>query len=287
MSIAQTLSPPRTGAFATIAKAVASGLAVLALAIVVWPSLLMASFAWPAFLPAALFIMASLLAVTGIWLKYGTWPRVGAAFRREGARLNAVSWSTFFTALIAGWSTMATGFLLYVANRAASGLGGEDAMTLPHSTSPWLFAALAMGAFVAGSVEETSVRGFMQGTLERRFGVVPAILVSGVIWALFHLNHSYWNEGAVLWLGIFLAVSAMLGTIAHRANSVLPGIAIHTGFDASYFLSAGVLQPRFHIAPIAWIQSLASPETLLMVAAIIGATACVAWLAFFRATRQA
>lgn len=285
MSLAQTLSPPRSGAIATLVKAVASGLAVLALAIVVWPGLLMVSFAHPAFLPAALFIMAGLLALAAIWLKYGTWPRAGAAFRREGARLDAVSWPTFFTALIAGWSTMATGFLLYVANRAASGFGGEDAMTLPHAAAPWLFAALAMGAFVAGSVEETAVRGFMQGTLERRFGVVPAIVVSGVIWALFHLNHSYWNEGTVLWLGIFLAVSAMLGTIAHRANSVLPGIAIHTGFDASYFLSAGVLQPRFHIAPIAWIQSQASPETLFIVAAIIGATAVVSWFAFFRATR--
>jgi len=287
LSIAQTTSSPRSGAIVTLVKAIASGLAVLALAIIVWPALLMASFAHPAFLPAALFIMAGLLALTAIWLKYGSWPKTGAAFRREGARLNAVSWRTFFTALIAGWSTMATGFLLYVANRAATGLGGEDAMTLPHSTSPWLFAALAMGAFVAGSVEETSVRGFMQGTLERRFGVVPAILIAGFVWALFHLNHSYWNEGAILWLGIFFAVSAMLGTIAHRANSVLPGIAIHTGFDASYFLSAGVLQPRFHIAPIAWIQSLASPETLLIVAGIAGATAFVSWLAFFSATRRA
>lgn len=286
MSIAQTFSTPQQpGVLRTLVKAIASGLAVVALSLVVWNGLLVASFANPAFLAPAIFIMAGVLALSGIWLKYGTWPNAGAAFRHEGARLNAVSWPTFFMALIAGWSTMATGFLLYVANRATTGLGGEDAMALPHASTPWLLAALAMGAFVAGSVEETAVRGFMQGTLERRFGVVPAILIAGFAWALFHLNHSYWNDGAILWFGIFLAVSAMLGTIAHRANSVLPGIAIHTGFDASYFLSAGILQPRLHIAPIAYIQSLASPHTLLIAVAFTGATALISWFAFFRATR--
>jgi len=288
MSITQTFTAePQTGAFKLIAKAIFSGLAVVALSLAVWNGLLFSAFADPAFLPPAIFIMAGVLALTGIWLKYGKTPRTGAAFRREGARLNAVSWRTFFTALIAGWSTMATGFLLYVANRAASGLGGEDAMALPHVSQPWLLAALFMGAFVAGSVEETAVRGFMQGTLERRFGLIPAILVSGFVWALFHLNHSYWNDGAMLWFGIFLAVSAMLGTIASRTNSVLPGIAIHTGFDASYFLAAGVLQTQMHIAPIAYIQSLASPRMLLIAAAIAGATALVSWVAFFRATRHA
>jgi membrane protease YdiL (CAAX protease family) len=286
MSIAQTFSPPRAGAIAALVKAIVSGVAVLCVAVVIWPALLVGAFAHPAFLPGPIFIMAGVLALTVIWLKFGTWPRSGAAFRREAARLNAVSWSIFFTALAAGWCTMATGFLLYVANRAATGLGGEDAMSLPHASTPWLLAALAMGAFVAGSVEETAVRGFMQSTLERRFGVVPAILISGFVWALFHLNHSYFNDGVVLWFGIFLAVSAMLGTIAHRANSVLPGIVIHTGFDASYFLSAGILQPRMHIAPIAYIQSLASPQTLLIIAAIAGATALLSWIAFFRATRH-
>lgn len=286
MSIAQTFSnPQQSGALRTIVKAIVSGIAVLTVAIVIWPALLIATAAHPAFLQSAIFVMAGVLALTGLWLKYGTWPNTGAAFRREAARLNAVSWRTFVTALAAGWSTMATGFVLYVANRAQIGLGGEDAMSLPHASTPWLLAALAMAAFVAGSVEETAVRGFMQGTLERRFGVAPAILIAGFVWALFHLNHSYWNDGAILWFGIFLAVSAMLGTIAHRANSVLPGIAIHTGFDASYFLSAGILQPHLHIAPIAYIQSLASPHTLLIAAALAGATALISWLAFFRATR--
>jgi membrane protease YdiL (CAAX protease family) len=286
MSLALASEPAAsTGAVAIIAKAIVSGLAVLSLAIVVWNGLLIAAFAHPEFLPAAIFIMAGILALTGIWLRYGRTPKSGAAFRREAARLNPVSLRTFFTALVAGWSTMATGFILYVANRATTGLGGEDAMALPHATTPWLLAALAMGAFVAGSVEETAVRGFMQSTLERRFGLIPAIALSGFVWALFHLNHSYWHDGALLWFGIFLAVSAMLGTIAHRANSVLPGIVIHTGFDAAYFFSAGILQPRLHIAPIAFVQSLASPPALLVIAAATGAIALLSWRAFFRATR--
>jgi membrane protease YdiL (CAAX protease family) len=280
-----TETTPRSGTVKLIAKAILSGLAVVALSLVVWNALLFLSFAHPAFLAPAIFIMAGVLALSGIWLKYGTWPIAGTAYRRENARLNPVSWRTFVTALLAGWGTMATGFLLYAANRAASGLGGEDAMALPHASTPLLLAALFMGALVAGSVEETAVRGFMQTPLERRFGIAPAIAVSGFVWALFHLNHSYFHDGAVLWFGIFLAVSAMLGTIAHRANSVLPGIVVHTGFDASYFLSAGVLQPRWHIAPIAWLQSLAAPQTLLALAAVTALVAVAGWFAFFRATR--
>jgi membrane protease YdiL (CAAX protease family) len=268
-----------------VVKAILGGLALVALSLVVWNGLLLESFANLAFLPYAVVIMAAVLTLTGAWLKWGTWPATGAQFRREGSRLNAVPWKTFFLSLAAGWSTMATAFLLYIAHRAGTGLGGEDPMTLPDASGPWLIAALAMGAIVAGSVEETSVRGFMQGTLERRFGVVPAILVSGFIWALFHLNHSYFHDGAAMWFGIFLAISTILGTIAHRTNSVLPGIVVHAGFDSCYFLSAGVLQTSTHIAPIAYIQSLASAQALLGIAAGLGTVALASWIALFRATR--
>jgi membrane protease YdiL (CAAX protease family) len=142
---------------------------------------------------------------------------------------------------------------------------------------------LVMAGIVAGTVEEIAFRGFMQGTLERRFGIVPAILISGFVWALFHTNHSYFGEEALTWFGIFLSIAAMLGTIAHRTDSVIPGIAVHCGFDIAYFVAAGILAPR--IAPIAWVQSFASPAALATAAALFATIALAAWVGFFRATR--
>jgi membrane protease YdiL (CAAX protease family) len=146
-----------------------------------------------------------------------------------------------------------------------------------------LLPGLVMAGIVAGVVEEIAFRGFMQGTLAKRFGIVPAILISGFVWALFHTNHSYFGEEAGLWFAIFLAVATMLGTVAYRTRSLVPGIAVHAGFDIAYFVAAGLLQPR--IAPIAFVQSLAGPQVLMAAAAAIAAVSTLLWNGFFRATR--
>ena len=141
-----------------------------------------------------------------------------------------------------------------------------------------------MAGVVAGVVEEIAFRGFMQGTLERRFGIVPAILVSGFVWALFHTNHAYFGEEALTWFAIFLSVATMLGTIAHRTDSLIPGIAVHAGFDITYFVAAAILQPA--IAPIAWVQSFAAPSALVGAAVVFATIALTSWVAFFRATKS-
>ena len=178
---------------------------------------------------------------------------------------------------------MLCGFCLYVAHRTLSGIGGEGLLALPHAPFAMLWPGLVMAGLVAGIVEEIAFRGFMQGTLERRFGVVPAILVSGLLWAGFHLNHSYFAEEPLLWPAIFLAVATILGTIAHRADSLIPGIAVHAGFDSAYFLAAGLLAPR--VAPIEFVQSIVSPLMLMIAAAIAGLIALLSWKSFFRATQ--
>ncbi|MGZ6009946.1 MAG: CPBP family intramembrane glutamic endopeptidase, partial [Rhizomicrobium sp.] len=163
---------------------------------------------------------------------------------------------------------------------------GEVPMTIPPGPKPAIIACLAMAAIVAGVIEEVSVRGFMQGRLEKAYGVVPAILISGFVWALFHTNHSYFDTSPLnitIWFGIFLTVSAMLGTIAHLTNSVLPGIVIHAGFDSTYFVSAGILQPK--IAPLRFLESLAAPHTFDAIGAALAIMALFAWIALFRSAR--
>jgi membrane protease YdiL (CAAX protease family) len=280
-----TASPgPEPGAFRTFFAAVASGIAVFAVGTGAWLALLAQMFRHPTAFPWEVAAMAAILIGGIAYLRYGAWPRAGAEARRIGLRLNAVSWLSLVSAVIAGWSTMIAGFLLYTAHRAIAGFGGESPIALPHVPAFALFATLAMAAIVAGTVEEIAFRGYMQGALERRFGVIPAILVSGLAWALFHTNHSYFAAEAFVWIGIFLTVSALLGTMAHRTDSVIPGIVTHVGFDAAYFISAGVLQPR--IAPLAFVQSLAAPGVLQAAGAIVGVCALIAWIVFSRATRR-
>src|SRR5262249_18534547 len=101
-----------------------------------------------------------------------------------------------------------------------------------------------------------------------------------------HTNHSYFDTtplNVAIWFGIFLVVSAMLGTIAHLTNSVLPGIVIHAGFDSTYFVSAGILQPK--VAPLTFLESLASPQTFLMIGAGLAVVAVIAWIGLFHAVR--
>lgn len=283
----QTIAAPNspsttTSAFRALGSALMAGLSVFLAAQTVWATLLWHMLKEPSSAGWGLPVMATFLIAGASWLKWGPWPARGRDWRRTGVRLNPVPLRTILFALGAGWSTMVAGFCLYVAHRSGTGMGGENPITLPHLRGLLFYAALVMAGIVAGFVEEVAFRGFMQRPLERRFGIVPAILVSGTAWALCHTNHGYFREEAVVWLGIFLAVAAMLGTIANRTDSVVPGILVHAGFDSVYFLAAGLLQPR--IAPIAFVQSLASPPSLLLISATSGLFATVCWCLFLRAT---
>jgi membrane protease YdiL (CAAX protease family) len=272
----------RPGATRAFVSAIVSGVVVFLIAQAVWMILLGHMLARPAPMPWEVPAMAAFLAGGIAYLKWGAWPARGRAFRREGVRFNAVPVRTVLLALVAGWTSMFAGFCAYAAHRAVSGLGGEASLNLPHDGGMGLIAGLVMAGIVAGTVEEVAFRGFMQGALEKRFGLVPAIFVSGIAWALFHTNHSYFGEEAVLWIAIFLAVATILGTIAHRTDSVVPGVLVHAGFDSAYFVAAGLLQPG--LAPIAWLQSLASPAALLLISGASALCAVVAWLLFFQAT---
>jgi membrane protease YdiL (CAAX protease family) len=278
----QSAATARPGALRVLVGAIVSGVIVFLIAQAVWMVLLGRMLAHPAPMPWEVPAMGAFLACGVAYLKWGAWPARGRAFRREGVRFNAVPSHTILLALAAGWTSMFAGFCAYAAHRTVSGLGGEASLNLPHGGGMGLIAGLAMAGIAAGTVEEVAFRGFMQGTLEGRFGLVPAILVSGIAWALFHTNHSYFGEEAVLWIAIFLVVATILGTIAHRTDSVVPGILVHAGFDSAYFVAAGLLQPG--LAPIAWLQSLASPPVLLLISGPSALCAVVAWILFFQAT---
>lgn len=285
MSLALSQTAPKPGVIRTLGTAIGSGVAVLLVGEAVWLRLIAAYAQHPTPFPWFVPAMALLLGLAAAWMIWRS--RSDRRHWSAYARLNAVPLRSFGLALIAGWSTFFAGAGAYIAYRMQSGLGGEVPMTLPPGPKSAIIAGLAMAAIVAGTIEEISVRGFIQGRLEKAFGLVPAIAVSGLVWGLFHTNHSYFDTTALdvaIWLGIFMTVSAMLGTIAQRTNSVLPGMVVHAGFDATYFVAAGILQPK--IAPLAFLESLAAPHAFAAIGGGLAVVALIAWIALFRATRR-
>ena len=88
---------------------------------------------------------------------------------------------------------------------------------------------LVMGSIVAGVTEEAAFRGYMQGPIERRYGLAAAILVSGTLFGLLHFPT---HPADVLWmLPYYIAVSAVYGALTWAANSILPALVLHVTGD--------------------------------------------------------
>ncbi len=89
------------------------------------------------------------------------------------------------------------------------------------------FAVIMMGSVVAGICEETGFRGYMQTPLEKKYGPVIAIIVTSIIFMLIHLSHSW---AAPILPHIFFA-SVLLGILAYKTGSLIPGIIGHSILD--------------------------------------------------------
>ncbi len=150
-------------------------------------------------------------------------PESSAEERRTSLRANPVSGRMWAWALLAGGlGIVALVLALQVANRL---------VVLPQQRLPDLaqvpkitaLSLLLMSAPVAGIVEESAFRGYMQSPIERRYGLAVAILVTGTMFAVAHLDFTW-----ILW-PYYIAVAAIYGTVTHLTRSILPAVVLHTG----------------------------------------------------------
>jgi len=86
---------------------------------------------------------------------------------------------------------------------------------------------LIMGSIVAGICEETGFRGYMQVPLEKKYGSSAAIIITSIVFMLIHLSHSW---AAPILPHIFFA-SVLLGILAYKTGSLIPGIIGHSILD--------------------------------------------------------
>jgi membrane protease YdiL (CAAX protease family) len=149
-------------------------------------------------------------------------PESTAEERRTSLRANRVSGRVWAWALLAGGlGIVALVLALRVANRMVV-LPEQQLPDLSQVPKITVLSLLLMAAPVAGIVEEAAFRGTMQGPIERRFGLAVAILITGTMFAVAHLDFTL-----ILW-PYYVAVAAIYGTVTYLTNSVLPAVVLHT-----------------------------------------------------------
>jgi membrane protease YdiL (CAAX protease family) len=150
-------------------------------------------------------------------------PRSTSDERRRSLRARAVSWRGWLWALIAGGlGIIALVLGLRLANRMVVLPQQQLPDALRHIPQMTVLSLLLIAAPVAGVIEEAAFRGYMQGAIERTHGLAPAILVTGTMFAVAHLDFTW-----ILW-PYYLAVAAIYGTVTYLTNSTLPAIVLHT-----------------------------------------------------------
>lgn len=150
-------------------------------------------------------------------------PETTAEERKTSLRANRVSGRVWAWALLAGGlGIVALVLALRVVNRLVV-LPQQQLPDLAGVPRVTLLSLLLMAAPVAGIVEEAAFRGYMQGPIERRHGLAAAILITGTMFAIAHLDFTL-----ILW-PYYVAVAAIYGTVTYLTRSILPAVILHTG----------------------------------------------------------
>lgn len=241
-----------------IVRTVAIGLAVSFVGVTIWggiggfPGLagfnvrLMPQVPW-AIVPMAVFLFFYLRYLNG-----AGWPRSTSDARRISLRANSLSADLWAMSLFAGLMGLAALVpLSTVMGRLFAMPADSQQIEIPAAMPPiTTFLLVVMSSIVAGVVEESGFRGYMQGAIERRYGFAVALLVSGTAFGLAHFTH---HAALVLqMLPFYLAVSAIYGGLAYATNSILPAIALHACGDLWSLTRQWITgQPSWQLSSIA------------------------------------
>jgi len=264
-----------------IARAALSGVAVLLAGSLPWGFLLApANLRFGVTIPWAILPMAACLWAYWTFIR-GDWgPSDTAASRRLNLRANALSGTAWGMSLIAGMLGFAALFAFLAVMARLVSLPASAGIPTPENMPPiTAFLLLTMASIVAGVTEESAFRGYMQGPIERRYGLLPAILVNGIAFGLLHFpNHP---GDVLLMLPYYIAVSAVYGGLTWAANSILPALVMHSGGDV---WSLGRLwltgRPEWQLssAPAPLVRDTGIDAGLLVAgAALVGLTVLTIW----------
>lgn len=149
-------------------------------------------------------------------------PIATSDFRKNSLRARKLSADQWIWSLLAGGiGIVALVVFLRLLNRmiVLPEQKMPDFTNIPPTT---VYVLLFAAAPIAGIIEEAAFRGYMQGPIEKRYGLIVAILITGTMFAVAHLDFTL-----LLW-PYYVAVAAIYGTVAYLTKSILPSIVLHT-----------------------------------------------------------
>jgi membrane protease YdiL (CAAX protease family) len=97
------------------------------------------------------------------------------------------------------------------------------------------FLLMGMAVLVAPLVEETVFRGYLYPLFAKSLGVVPGIVITGVLFGLMHAPQLGWTWGLV----VMLITVGIIFTLARaRAGTVLASYLLHLGYNSMIAVTA-------------------------------------------------
>jgi membrane protease YdiL (CAAX protease family) len=93
---------------------------------------------------------------------------------------------------------------------------------------------MAMAVLVAPLVEETVFRGYLYPLFAKSFGIVPGILLTGVLFGLMHGAQLGWTWGIV---GLLILVGIILTFARAHTGTVLASFLLHLGYNSMIALA--------------------------------------------------
>jgi membrane protease YdiL (CAAX protease family) len=195
--------------------------------------------------------------------------------RGQGWRWGATRWAALAYVLPLGYATAAYG-LVWLA-----GLGGVDLARFQIGVATF-FVLGTLQSLLSATGEELGWRGFLVPTLARTMSFERTALVSGAIWAAWHVPlivFADYNAGTPTWYGVLcftvmvLALSFAFAWLRLRSGSVWPAAILHATHNL--FVQAFFDRVTVDTGPTRWLTSEFG-------AALALTTAVTAWI-FWRA----
>jgi uncharacterized protein len=195
--------------------------------------------------------------------------------RGQGWRLPAPRWAALAYLLPILYATVAYGLVW------ATGLGGFD-LTRFKTPIVTFFVVGSLQSLLSATGEELGWRGFLVPTLMRNMSFTRTAIVSGAIWASWHVPlivFADYNGGTPTWYSVlcfFVMVVAMgfpFAWLRLRSQSVWPAAILHASHNL--FVQAFFDRVTVDTGPTRWLTS----EFGAALAIMISVTAYVFWRA--------
>jgi membrane protease YdiL (CAAX protease family) len=203
-----------------------AGLSVASAGTLPWAALVAANMKHLPSVPWAVPVTALYLWFFCRYVRGEGWPRSTAASRRASSRANAVPGDLWGLALFAGMLGLISVLLLQGVMSRLVTLPQQRDLDVSQFPVWSVVLWVLMSAVVAGVVEETAFRGYVQRPIERRHGPVIGILVNGALFGLIHFSHP---EVPLVLMPYYMAVAGVYGALAYVTDSTLPSMVLHGG----------------------------------------------------------